>query len=96
MRSQYNMLGTREVLYIKGETLMEIGDLLTVKEVAEIYRIKEDTVYSWLHYNQLPEQLYRKLGRKVVFIGSAVSDWFYNGAELRKRTAIKARKEEVC
>lgn len=64
---------------------MEELELLTVKETAEKLKIKEGTIYSWIHYKQLPTVIYRKLGRNVVFIKTELYKWFYAGAKLKKR-----------
>ena len=64
---------------------MTENEFLNVKETAEMLKIQDSTLYSYLHYKQLPENLYRKIGRKVIFIKQAVLDWFYSGAELKKR-----------
>lgn len=60
-------------------------DLIDTKTVAELLCVKTETIYSWIHYKQLPEKIYRKLGRKPIFIRQKVLDWFYAGAELKKR-----------
>ena len=60
-------------------------EYLSVSETAELLTIKPQTIYSYLSYKQLPDKIYRKLGRKVIFIRSEVINWFNNGAELRKR-----------
>lgn len=60
-------------------------DFMNSDTVAELLCVKKGTIYSWLHYKQLPEKLYRKLGRKILFIRKEVLDWFYAGAELKKR-----------
>ena len=41
---------------------------MDIKSVAELLQVKKATIYSWLYYNQLPKNLYRKLGRKPIFI----------------------------
>lgn len=64
--------------------------LMTCEEVANFLRVKVDTIYSWLHYDQLPNSIYRKVGKKPTFIYAKVVEWFLKGAELKKRT----RKQE--
>lgn len=64
---------------------MEELVLLSVKETAEILKVQEGTIYSWIHYKQLPTDIYRKLGRNVVFIKSELFKWFFAGAQLKKR-----------
>ena len=59
-------------------------ELLSCKEVAEFLGVKTETIYIWLCKKQLPRTIYRKLGRKPIFIKSAVEEWFLNGAEMVK------------
>lgn len=58
---------------------------MDVNAVAEMLCVKKNTIYSWISYKQLPANLYRKLGRKPIFIRKDVLDWFLNGAKLEKR-----------
>ena len=58
---------------------------MDIKSVAELLQVKKATIYSWLYYNQLPKNLYRKLGRKPIFIREELIKWFYTGAEIAKR-----------
>lgn len=60
-------------------------ELLTCNEVAQMLKVKISTIYSWIFYKQLPSTIYRKLGRKPIFIRSEVEKWFLEGAELKKR-----------
>lgn len=60
-------------------------EFINSDEVAKLLCVKTGTVYSWMHYNQLPEKIYRKLGRKPIFIRQEVIEWFMSGAELKKR-----------
>ena len=60
-------------------------EFINSDEVARLLCVKTGTVYSWMHYKQLPEKIYRKLGRKPIFIQQAVMEWFLSGAELKKR-----------
>lgn len=59
-------------------------ELLSCKEFADFLGVKCDTVYVWLCKKQLPRTIYRKLGRKPIFIKSAVEEWILNGAEMVK------------
>ncbi len=59
---------------------------ITATEMAELFNVKVGTIYSWLSYKQLPADIYRKLGRKPIFIRQKVLDWFMAGATLTKRT----------
>ena len=70
--------------------------LLNVAEFAKILEVKEQTVYAWVHYKQLPN---RKLGRKTRFIEAEVDKWILNGASLlptvKKTKSTKVEKGEV-
>ena len=44
--------------------------------------VKIGTIYVWICKKQLPQSIYRKLGRKPVFIKSAVEKWILDGAEM--------------
>ena len=59
-------------------------ELLNCKQFADFVGVKCDTVYVWLCKKQLPKTIYRKLGRKPIFIKSAVEEWILNGAEMCK------------
>ncbi len=59
---------------------------MSCKEVAELLRKKVDTIYSWIHYKQIPESIYRKIGNTPLFIREEVIKWVMdNGAEIKKR-----------
>ena len=64
-------------------------ELMTCKQVADMLRVQVGTIYSWIFYKQLPNSIYRKLGRKPIFIRSEVEKWFLAGAELKKRKEEK-------
>lgn len=57
-------------------------ELMNCADFAKLFGIKTQTVYTWLCKKQLPKNIYRKLGRKPVFIKSEVEDWFMKGANL--------------
>lgn len=57
-------------------------ELLNCNELAQLLKIKTETVYSWLCKRQLPQNLYLKLGRKPMFIKSEVENWVLNGATM--------------
>ena len=59
--------------------------VMDVKEVAELLKVKPATIYSWIHYKQIPDKLYRKLGRRPRFIHNEVMKWFLDGAKITKR-----------
>lgn len=63
--------------------------LLDVQEVAALLRVKVQTIYSWLHFKQLPNEIYISLGSKKLFIKSRLEDWLWKGAELKKRPSKK-------
>ncbi|MCM1266219.1 MAG: helix-turn-helix domain-containing protein, partial [Candidatus Gastranaerophilales bacterium] len=56
--------------------------LMDCTETADFLKVKTSTIYSWISYGQLPNNLYRKLGRKPMFIQSEVVAWFLAGAKL--------------
>ena len=58
---------------------------MDTKSVAELLNVKINTVYSWIHYNQIPDRIYRKLGRKPIFIRDELIKWVFEGAEMIKR-----------
>ena len=59
-------------------------ELLNCEECAKFLGIKTETIYVWLCKKQLPKTIYRKLGRKPIFIKSAVEKWFLDGAKMEK------------
>ena len=61
-------------------------ELMTCTEFAEFLRADVKTIYAWLSRKQLPENLYRKIGRKPVFIYNEVEKWLLSGAPIKKRT----------
>ena len=65
-------------------------EFLTCQEVADILKVQVGTIYSWISYEQLPKEIFVKLGRKPRFIQERVINWILSGAELKPR-----RKKEV-
>ena len=66
---------------------------MSCKEVAELLRKKVDTIYSWIHYKQLPENIYRKIGNTPLFIKDELIKWIIDdGAVLKKRNWSKEVK----
>lgn len=59
--------------------------VMDVKAVAELLQVKPKTVYAWIQYKQIPDKLYRKLGRRPRFIYEEVIKWFLDGAVITKR-----------
>ena len=76
----------------KGKDKM---NLMTCKEVAELLKVKISTVYSWISYRQIPDNIYRKLGKKPIFIYDEVIKWFLDGAKLKKRPSKGGDKIEI-
>ena len=59
--------------------------LMNYSETADFLRVDKKTLYAWVSRKQIPENLYRKIGRKPVFIYNEVLAWFLAGAEVKKR-----------
>ena len=57
------------------------------KEFVELTGIALSTVYSYIHYEQFPKTIYRKVGRNLIFIRPAVIQWILDGAEIGKRSS---------
>ena len=57
-------------------------ELLNCEQVAQMLGVKIGTIYVWICKKQLPQSLYRKLGRKPVFIKSEIEKWILDGAEM--------------
>ena len=66
-------------------------ELIDCKQFAEFLGVKCETVYVWLCKKQLPESIYRKLGRKPIFIKSEVEKWFLDGAKMVKSYSEKIK-----
>lgn len=54
-------------------------ELLNCSQLADFLGVKTDTVYVWLCKKQLPKKIYRKLGRKPIFLKSEVDAWVLQG-----------------
>lgn len=59
--------------------------LMDIKSVANLLNVKPETIYSWIHYKQIPSRIYRKLGKKPIFIREELVKWFLDGAVMTKR-----------
>lgn len=59
--------------------------IMDVKEVAEFLKVKPETIYSWIHYKQIPDTIYRKLGKRPRFIYTELMKWFFDGAKITRR-----------
>ena len=57
-------------------------ELLNCEQVAQMLEVKISTIYVWICKKQLPQSIYRKLGRKPVFIKSEIEKWILDGAEM--------------
>lgn len=69
-------------------------EFLTSQEVADILKVQVGTIYSWISYEQLPKEIFVKLGRKPRFIKERVINWILNGAELKKRPKKGKQNEQ--
>ena len=69
-------------------------EFLTCQEVADILKVQVGTIYSWISYEQLPTEIFVKLGRKPKFIKERVFNWILNGAELKKRPKKGKQNEQ--
>jgi excisionase family DNA binding protein len=47
-------------------------DFLDVKQAALLLRVKESTIYTWVHQRRIP---FRKHGRRVVFARADLEVW---------------------
>ena len=72
------------MLQDKGEIkmLQQNLELLNCEQVAQMLGVKIGTIYVWICKKQLPQSIYRKLGRKPVFIKSEIEIWILDGAEM--------------
>ncbi len=59
--------------------------LLNCKQVANLLGVSVKTIYSYISYNQFPSNMYRKIGKKPIFIYDELEKWFLAGAELKPR-----------
>lgn len=57
-------------------------ELMTCEEFAKFLGVKLGTIYVWLCKKQLPKKIYRKLGRKPIFVKSEVEKWVMNGCTM--------------
>ena len=57
-------------------------ELLNCEQVAQMLGVKIGTIYVWICKKQLPQSIYRKLGRKPVFIKSEIEKWILDGAKM--------------
>lgn len=59
-------------------------ELLNSEQLATMLGVKVGTIYVWLCKKQLPLNIYRKLGRKPIFIKAEVEKWILDGAQMVK------------
>lgn len=64
-------------------------ELLSCEEFSTWLGIKKSTLYVWLCKKQLPPHLYRKLGRKPIFIKSEVERWILDGCKMNTLNVSK-------
>ena len=38
--------------------------LMDINSVSDFLKVKPETIYSWIHYKQIPNRIYRKLGKR--------------------------------
>ena len=66
--------------------MSETVRFINVNEAAKLLSSTPKTLYSWVHYKQIPEKVYLKIGRKLIFLENELLQWVLDGAELKKRT----------
>jgi predicted DNA-binding transcriptional regulator AlpA len=59
--------------------------LMSCEELAKLLRVKTNTIYSYLSYDQLPKEVYRRVGKKPTFIYEEIKKWYLDGAKLSPR-----------
>lgn len=64
-------------------------ELLSCEELSSVLKIKKSTLYVWMCKKQLPQNLYRKLGRKPVFLKSEVEKWILEGCKMNTLKVVK-------
>ena len=69
--------------------------LLNCKQVANLLGVSVKTIYSYIGYKQFPSNMYRKIGKKPIFIYDEVERWFLNGATLLPRNHKTAEKNPL-
>ena len=58
---------------------MTNSDFLSVAEAAEYLKIKTNTLYTWISKKVLPTQIYKKLGRRTIFLKTELDKWVVKG-----------------
>lgn len=64
-------------------------ELLNCAQFASFLGVKTETIYIWLCKKQIPQHLYRKLGRKPIFLKSEVEKWILDGCKMNTLKAVK-------
>lgn len=64
-------------------------ELLSCEQLAEFLGLKVGTIYVQLCKKQLPSSIYRKLGRKPIFLKSAVEQWVLDGCKMENVKKVK-------
>ena len=54
-------------------------DLLSIKESADLMRVKESTFRTWINRKQIPESLVFRIGNTVRIIKPKFENWVLNG-----------------
>ncbi|MDD3014238.1 MAG: helix-turn-helix domain-containing protein [Candidatus Gastranaerophilales bacterium] len=54
---------------------MSIQNLLTIDEIAAIFKVPKATIYGWVHYRKIP---YVKVGRRLCFIEEQIRNFINN------------------
>jgi excisionase family DNA binding protein len=54
---------------------MDMGDILTLEEVADYLKLKPQTIYTWAQGGKIPAV---KLGKEWRFRKSVIDKWFDN------------------
>lgn len=65
--------------------LQDEKPFLSSKEFVNLTGIPFSTMYSYVHFKQIPNEIYRKRGRSLLFIRRAVFQWIIDGMNLKKR-----------
>lgn len=60
---------------------MQNTDFLSVTEAADYLKLKSNTLYTWLSKKVLPTQIYRKLGRRTIFLKTELDKWVLKGCK---------------
>ena len=56
-------------------------NVLGVQQVAELFKVKAETVYKWVAANEIP---HRKIGGRLVFSEEVLMEWLAGSVETFK------------